>query len=235
MTDQPDPELTDADDVFVRSLLADVPAVAMPDDVVARIRAALADEPDVVAATTVVPLAGRRRSAPRLLQAAAAVVLVVGGGAFAVKALGGSGDSASRTTSGAASAAGAETGAPPVVTSSGTAYTQASLGGAALDLVTKARSSGSQAAPSAPPSTAFAARLADDSQVLTQCIVAVQGNPVLPQRAITVDIGTFEGKPAVVVVVQSTDPQVLTTYVTTPNCGTTPEPTILYFANVRRP
>ena len=237
--------LSPDDDAFVRSLLAELPAVAMPDDVVARIQAALAAEPDVeltaqdlpAAATTVVPLASRRRtSTPRLLQAAAAVVLVAGGGIFAVKALHHSSDESSSTAGVAAAApANGDSSLPPLVTASGHDYSAGTMSGSvlALDSAASGRSAASAATPA--PETAFMVPLTKDSALLTRCIASLQSNPVLPQRAISVDIGTFDHKPAVVVVVQSTDPKILTTYVTTPQCGTTSEPAILYYVNVQRP
>jgi hypothetical protein len=145
-------DLDSADELHVSGLLARLPAVAMPAEVVARLDAALAvlgpysasdasdaagaddaDDADAagpVAAQTVVPISAAASQSsrwrnPRVLQAAAALVLVLAAGVVGIKAL-----SSSSGTSDGSAAAGAPAPVPQVdtpVTRTGTAYTATSL------------------------------------------------------------------------------------------------------------
>jgi hypothetical protein len=139
----------------LRSLLSHAPDPGpMPEAVVARVEAALADERRAhgdgrtkpgaaqaggdgddgggARAATVTPLLARRgRRGPRLLQAAAALVVVAAGGAVAVgvqSGMDGSNDSAFSTAGGAAREQGTEAKSARLrLTASGRAYTTASL------------------------------------------------------------------------------------------------------------
>jgi hypothetical protein len=129
-----DDPLDPADSAFVTGLLAGLPEARMPDDVAARLDAALADLPPVTgtaAATTVVPLAERRdrraarrnARATRIAGLAAAFVVLAGVGAVTVGAL----KNSSGGSAGGAAVAGADRSSAAAVTHSGTTYTDASI------------------------------------------------------------------------------------------------------------
>ncbi len=221
------------------------------DDALAALAAspAVGDEPvAAAAATTVTPL--RRPDGPRgmrLLQAAAAVVLVLGLGGIAVSALprGGDGDAATTgADSGAESAGGAVGGAaggPAPITASGRDWTPASLAAGSGGLVTGdlgppvAEYRGEAGARTAPSPGAArdtaglpAGRLADPV-ALRICVTRLSDAATEP---LAVDLATFEGRPAAVVVLPDPDdPGQLFVYVVEPTC---PVGTFLHFTHVPR-
>ncbi len=235
---EPMPALADADDAFVRSLLADLPEVTMPAEVAARIHGALDAEPRQPLATplaaetavgTVVPLAPRRaRLAPlaRILPAAAALILVAGGLVFGWQALRGVG-SDSATGGATRDAAGPESGytAP---TRTGTAYTKAALPDQVRALLSGAGGGASPA--SVAKDLAGAGGLLDSPDRLASCLAAVEegGPTVLP---LAVDAGTFEGRPALVIVLPSTQPGARDVFVVAAGCSQA-DAQLLHFARV---
>ena len=141
------PPLSDADEAYVRDLLAALPPVPVPADLAARLDAALRaeaeaeaevddgvgtplalDETTVSAGTTVVPLDSRRAAkvprSTRILQVAAVGLLVVAGGIGVVK-LANHGNGAQATSAGAVPAASGAV--EPVLTHSGHTYTDETL------------------------------------------------------------------------------------------------------------
>ena len=242
MTNDPGDELSELDDAYVRDLLGGLPPVAMPADLIARIDAALAAEPPlaVAAGATIVPLDSRRSRSPRILQVAAGVALLVGGSVLGIKTLG-SNASTQTADSATAAASNAPRSAqnPVVVTNSGRAYTKVTLTEALARYAFQ--STTTRAGPLSGPTTnndseaLSLLKIANDPQTLATCITQVQGNPPTAQPALTVDVGTFEGKPAAVIVLSSATTATLTAYVVKPDCGSTAEPDIFYFGNVRVP
>jgi hypothetical protein len=274
--DTPGPHATPAQDADVRALLGTLRAedVPMPDDVVARIHAAITAEraavslpdtpaslleadsrdagagPDATAhsatTATVLPLsAGGQRRGPsytglrRMLAVAAALVVVVGGVSL-VRSLGlGSGSEAS--SAGGASmapekAAGADgTTAYSARTSlTGTAYTRALLGTQVSVLATAALR-GERFQEQATVASAHAASLAPvpSGTALDACLSGLTGRPgVTP---VVVDSGTFEGKPANVVVLQTEgDAAKLDVWVLAPGCSGA-DPSVLEFQRIPSP
>ena len=221
------PDVADRLDAALRSAAAEDAAPAGP------------DEP--AAAATVVPLGGRRPGAPRtpwsskVLQIAAVLVLLAAVTAVGVSALGGgntgstSAGSAAKGTARDSSAEGAVGGGAghTLVTKSGTAYTQANLGGAARSLVAASTQGGPvparSTAPSQPTAPDFASglpldqtRLADQPAALASCVRQLTGRDVTP---LSVDVGTWQGTPATVIVVPTQDdPRTVDVYAVRPTC-----------------
>jgi hypothetical protein len=204
----------------VRETLAGAADVGpVPDAVAAgldRALAAVAAEPASTAVTrTVTPLRAPERSSPRglrWLQAAAVVVLLLAGGALGVSALGGDGGNDNGETSSAGSAdqsapkAAAGAGFP--LTASGRHWTKASVAAAVPQLLAGTVSpplpSRSASAEDSGGGTADAqrelagvpaARLAG-GPALADCVTELTGGPATP---LAVDLATFDGKPAAVV------------------------------------
>lgn len=249
-------ELAALDEVRDR-LAAAGPVGPLPDDLVDRLDQALAaaaTEPGSTAASrTVIPLRSPQRDTPRgmrLLQAAAALVLVFAGGALAVSALDGLGGSSSQDSAGGAAS---DAGAPKAtagfpVSASGRDWTAATLREAAPrlatgDLVpttTSGLAGDFRASPEAsdPEASDGAAReLAEapagrlsGGPALAGCATQLAGAPVTP---VAVDLASYEGKPAAVLLLPTTDdPASLDLFVVEPAC---PPGSFLYFARVPRP
>lgn len=182
----------------VRDLLAALPApAAMPADVVRALETRLRAEHRTSAAT-VTPIGPSRsrgalaRRAPALLAAAAAAVVLVGAGGLAALRMG-SADSGTATSAGAAQAEMAPRFAAPspdVVRASGTAYTQAGLVAQVTALLAAAPAARKDAT-----LTSGAESLADPAR-LRGCLQALDS----PGPALAVDLATYQGTPAAVVV-----------------------------------
>lgn len=180
----------------VRDLLASLPDPGpVPADVIDRIEATvrgLRDETDTSPAATVVPLPleppGRRRRP--LLAVAAAAVLLAGGG-FAVSRLVPDTQTANSSAAGAALSEGdAKSRAPSQElrsTASGTSYTRAKL----ASQVQQVMSSNGPSALSGPTGP-----LASASGIAA-CLAAIGAPQTTP---LLVDVATFDGRPAAVVV-----------------------------------
>jgi hypothetical protein len=279
-------ELSAADDAYVRALLADLPDVPMPPEVLARIQAALAAEAagntestgniestveasEPRAAATVVPLApvaARRATGwrnPRVLQAAAVVVVLVAGTVVGIKAI--SGQSPAGTAS---TAAGAAPRTDAVVRQTDHAYTAASL---ALDVhalvsgkstaygTTAGATTDSNGAAGTPPTvpsptgvsagpelgTSLAAgsapldpgvkRLLSSTTALAPCLTTIEDGLPAAVEPIAVDGGTYEGKPALVVVLPgSDDPTSYDVWIVGPTCGTNKDSALIRYQSVPR-
>lgn len=246
-------ELAALDEVRGRLAAAD-PVGPVPDDLVQRwdqALAAAATEPGSTAASrTVIPLRSPQRQAPRamrLLQVAAVIVLVFAGGGLAVSALDGLGGSSSQDSAGSTAndAAGApEADASFPVSASGRDWTAATLQDAAPALATgdlvpttasRLRAGDSGASPEA--SEGAARELADapagrlsGGPPLASCAAQLAGTPVTP---VAVDLASYEGKPAAVLLLPTTDdPASLDLFVVEPAC---PPGSLLFFARVPRP
>ena len=180
-----------------------------------------------MAPVTVLPTAEERQARTsgttlRWLAGAAAAVVIVGGAYGVVRGLAAS--SSAVSTAGAASTAPENAAsAGTVVTASGTAYTSAGLPAQAKALVASSVGQPTAvdqkdqitpepgAASGAPtgtrgPTSAYAASLAAQmprDAALTQCIDELSGAP--GTKPLALDVGTYDGKPALVVVLPSTD------------------------------
>lgn len=237
------------DDRFVHDLLAGLPEPTMPPEVAARIDAALAAEAGTVdprgtlatAAATVTPITAGRRAGPgarlrghRLMSAAAVVAVLALGSAVVVGALSGrsstSSDASGATAALASRAPGAAGAETTRLTASGRGYTKANLGPEVLALV--AGTAPTPAAPDSAVSTlaAPAKTLVEDRPRLAACLAKVEeGGPTT--APVAVDAGSFEGQPALVVVLvgSSTSYDV---FVVSPACSSA-DASLLYYASVR--
>lgn len=219
MRDRDDDAPVEHDPTGMRDLLSRLPEPGpMPEDLVARITASLATESRdggssaaassaTTAGARVLEMPRRRRSMWPLLGVAAAVVGVLGlggivasttpGGLTAALDLGGGEDSAiSKDSAGSAAESAPEAGAgsaargAAIVTWTGTAYEGANLGEQAAAL---ASSSG----PS-DDSTGSGAALVATPQGARSC---AEGLGIAPEAGLVVDVATFEGRPAAVLLV----------------------------------
>ncbi len=236
------PEATPEQDAFARGLLAGLRAddPPMPDHVVARVDAVLAqelrpsssvqlgtgsapqqdaeDEP-VGAPVTVLPTQRRPDSSTRALQwlvGAAAAVLVVGGvGAVVSGTLGGSSSDSAATLAGAVAG---------TVVASGTAYDQDNLAGQVRSLLSATsaddRSGEAVLVPEAGAdlgSAGAGASAAIAPDTLVGCVEQLTGDQ--GEQAVAVDRATYEGRAALVVVLTSKDePGALDVWVVAPTC-----------------
>jgi hypothetical protein len=227
----------------------------MPAEVAARLDRALAGvaaEPASTAITrSVIPLREPQRSSPRglrWLQAAAVVVLILAGGAVAVSALRGAGNGESNATSGSAAdkaaAPEAAGGSGYPVTASGRHWTKESVTAGVPQLLAgtlsptlppssfSAEDNGTGAA-EAPRALAGvpAARLAG-GPALADCVTELAGGPATP---LAVDLATFDGQPAAVVLLPGIGgPGRVDVWVVPPDCAQG-KGQFLYYANVPRP
>jgi hypothetical protein len=233
----------------VSALLADAGGTApVPDDVAARLAAALAAEPSATAAATVTPLGTARRPSRgmRVLQAAAVLVLLLAGAGLAVTAVqgGGSQNQASDTAGGAV----AEKAVPQdpgdfPVTASGRNWSADTLAEEAPRLVAGTlgpAASAAQDSGGSGDSGAAAERELADSRVarlaggpdLAGCVTALAAGPVTP---VAVDLASWQGQPAAVVVLPTPDdPATVDIWVVAPECAEA-DAKVLYFARVARP
>jgi hypothetical protein len=238
----------------VRETLAGASDVGpVPADVVARLDRGLAEvaaEPASTAVTRSITPLRAAQPAPRglrWLQAAAVVVLLLAGGALGVSALrnAGGGDRATSATSsaGAADAPKAAAGAAFPLTASGRHWTKTSVTAAVPQLLAgtvgptlpNTFSAQDEASGSATERQALAgvpaARLAG-GPALADCVAELTGGPVTP---LAVDLATFDGKPAAVVLLPGIGGKGrVDVWVVPPDCATGNGETF-YYANVLRP
>lgn len=235
----------------------------LPPEVAARLDGALesaaahpadtspAAETSSPAARTVTPLRGER-SAPRglrLLQAAAVVVVLLGLGALAVSALPRGGDSGSSAGSAAPSSSDrkeAATAKGYPLSASGRDWTPDALATAVPSLLAGTLQPGVtyRAAPSPAGDSASggagtasrlfagapAARLAG-GPALAACVAELAGAPATP---LAVDLSTFQGQPAAVIVLpDAADAARAEIWVVGPQCSGA-DAKLLYFASVPR-
>ena len=185
----------------------------------------------------------RGRAVPTWLAAAAAVVVVLGLGAVGIKALGG-GPTATGTAAGAArsAAAGTELAPARVVLATGQDYSAATLTAAVPGLLqgenrsSPGQANGPDTGQSAPGQTAPAVPPAltrlDGGPGLAACVAQLAGAPT---TALAVDLSSFDGRPAAVVVLAT--PGSTTTvdvWVVGSGCGQGSDAQVRYFARVPR-
>lgn len=241
---EPVPHLSADDERLVTGLLAGLGPVAMPAEVVTRLEQALGAERPAAApaagrpapattATTVTPLTPRRRwASPRLLQAAAAVALVGGGLVVAVNALGSDGSGAGGTAAGLDSG-GRSAGAPEVqeaaITTTGWQYTEAGLPTQVTALLTRSATPLTTSSAPAP-----AAALVRDDDRLASCLAALEQGLTEVVLPLAVDAGSYETRPAVVVVLPALDSGRLDVFVVEPGCSTA-DARLIVFRSITRP
>ena len=238
----------DADVRALLSFLRDEP-LEMPADVRARLDAVIAEERHAaavavagagtttsgvdgsddrvgpVAPVTVLPTQPRGPStrAFRIVGGLAAAALVVLGGVTVLHGLGGGSSSSSSTASSSAAGGAADATTGTKVTATGTHYSQASLAAQATALVAAARAASPAAdrtvavpSPATESGTTYSAALTPVAA--DACVRAVtEGDG---STAVAVDSGSYDGQPAVVVVVPPPDaPGSLDVFVVKPGCG----------------
>lgn len=245
------------DDVLRRinaAVVAERLASTLPDSPAALVDAE--DEARGGASVTVLPTAEERRgpsyrSLSTLLAAAAAVVVVVGVGAMITRN-GGLGVS-STTSAGAASqapetaAGGSGKDASGVtVSDSGAQYAASSLADQAARLVrepapvvatpeTLSTVDSPSVATPAPTRGTDSHASSIQPAVLDRCVQLITSTPN-PPAPVAVDSGTYEGKPALVLVLPTEDdPASLDVYVVAPTCGSGGEPPLYQFLRIARP
>lgn len=216
-----------------------------PAELVSRLEDALTSERRP-AAVTVTPLATARRRRlardNRVLQAAAAAVLVLAATAVGVSALQDrGGDTQADRSSAGDDARELAAGSVPVL-STGTDYTQASVATAVPRLLD---SDGPQVFLSEPRAAAGESAAADNSArlsagpALSGCVSALADDPNTPAvempTPLVVDIATFAGQPATVIVLPTpAEMDRLDVFVVGPDCGPA-DAKLLHFARVPRP
>jgi hypothetical protein len=217
----------------------------MPAEVVARLDRALAGvaaEPASTAVTrSVIPLREPQRSSPRglrWLQAAAVVVLILAGGAVAVSALRGSDDNndTASTAAGAADKSGREAanGTTYPVTASGRHWTKTTVEAEVPRLLAGTLS------PTLPPSSFSTEADTGGGGGTAEAPRALAGVPAArlaggPATPLAVDLATFDGQPAAVVLLPGIGgPGRVDVWVVPPDCAQG-NGQFLYYANVPRP
>lgn len=235
----------------VRTMLRELPDVPMPADVAQRLEAVLAEARDEsspatgqLRSATVLPMDARRRRSRGAIftvigSAAASVVVLVA----VVVGLHGLGNDTKPTVSGANVPARGTGQEMPAVTYSGRDYTQANLATALPELLapsaamTAGRLSGATtfAAPSATASKAASSNTAADAQEptgvsdqLAACINSLDPGAV----PLAIDVATYDGKPATVVVLPAADPARVDMWVLDSPCRAD---TFLLYSQLPRP
>ena len=246
-----------------RAALAGVPTLLaaaadvgpVPDDVARRladavraeaVRGATATAP---AGATVIPLQRRSPIGMRVLQAAAALVLVVAGLGIAVDAFQGGGDDELATSAGGAADSATDSemearrdvGGFPV-TSSGRDWAPETVRSAVPQILAGSlqpaptaaagQDSGAGGESSARSLAAEATGRLAGGPELAECVTALNDGPVTP---LGVDLATWQGAPAVVIVLPTPDdPATVDEWVVGPQCSQQ-DAQVLYFARVARP
>ncbi len=206
----------------VRTMLRGLPDLPMPPAVAARLETALAavrlepsTTPEAVSVTpeavsvsgTVLPMdAGRRRSrrwALTIVGSAAASVVVLVAVALGIHGLGSGSHSTAANEATSLRATGTQF---PAVTHSGRDYTQANLASALPELLGPAAADMStttspKIATTIDGATAQSTSSAGDNEQLTACINSLDPGAI----PLAVDVGTYDGKPATVIVLPGTD------------------------------
>lgn len=222
----------------------------------------VASPAEPLATPTVVPLVRRGSPRawrnPRVLQVAAVMVLVVAGGVVGVKAFAGRTTSTASTASAVAGAAQQKT----AISQSNRAYTTATLVSDVHSLVggraTAYGVAGSGATPVAPspatsgsssgvaPGQAAAAtppgplnqglrRLTASAAALAPCIAAIEEGLAGYVDPVAIDAGTFNGRPALVVVLPGAgDPSAYDVWIVGPTCGTNKDADLIRYQAVPR-
>jgi len=248
-----------ADFTELGSVLMHLPPEPMPDDVWRSLSAALEAEPVAtpVGSATVVPLDTTRRrrwSRPGigLVAGAAGVALV---GAIVVPSLTNSADDASTASDSGTSATPGSAETVPMAayaaTTSGTKYQEAELDTQVTELVSSRSAlvgdtEGDKLADVSPSvSPTSSTTTADPAPSGEQPVAAMVTDPAAAQaclegylkvpgvQPLAIDIGTWQGEPAAVIVLPATDPSSAEVWVIDPDCDG-PDTTLYYFATVSR-
>jgi len=251
-----------ADFTELANALLHLPPEPMPDDVWRSLSATLEAEPVTAPAgsATVVPLdAGRKRRWTRpgigLVAGAAGVALV---GAIVVPSLSGSSDDASTVADGGRSASAESEGATVpmaayAATTSGTKYQEEALDTQVTQLVASRSTldvdepSGADLATGSPSSSPTSSTAPTDQQTPggKTSVAAMATDPAAAQaclegylkvpgvQPLAIDIGTWQGEPAAVIVLPAADPSSAEVWVIDPDC-TGPDDPLFYFATVAR-
>ena len=234
----------------VRAQLAALPQPALPDGLADRLTAALVAERTTSSTVTTLPArpAREQRGPARWLGAAAAVALVLAGVTFGVTQLGGS-QSRDDTTTAAGAGDGAEAARDVVRNDTGTDYTsQRDLAAAVPRLLEGKAGQGAPAAAAAPlpegsdaaADTTLRAAAADplarlrQTPALADCLVSLLPPEDPSVEPLALDYGTFQGAPAMVVVLPSALPDKLDVFVVGPQCAQA-DAAVLFYASVDRP
>lgn len=228
---------------------AEVSAAAVGDQ-----QASMPAAAEPAATATVVPFTdgprrtSRWRSLPAL-QVAAVAVLVVAGGVVGVRALSGQSPSAGANTSAGGAAAAS---AKPVITRSNRAYTATTLVADVRTLVAGGPSLYAPAASGASPLAQTAATVAAaptatkpldpalraltaSSRTLGPCVTAIEDGLAAYVAPIAIDAGTYNGKPALLVVLPgSDDPTAYDVWIVGPACGTNKDAALIRYQSVPR-
>jgi hypothetical protein len=245
----------EAAEARVVTVLATLPPPAVPDDLADRLTAALAAEtplrPARASVTALPAVAQRHRT---WLPAAAAAVLLVSGAGLGWSLLSSTGGSDTSDTAGS-------TGPEVVVAASGTDYADPAAVAAALPRVltsdevrTYAGGNGGSAARSNEDSALAEAQPDAEAQGpaatmliadplerlrtpdgLASCLAGLQATPdEAPIEPLAVDFATYEGAPALAVVLLDPDPDKLSVFVVGPQCAQA-DAQLLHFVRVDRP
>lgn len=243
----------------VMSVLSALPPPAVPEELADRLTAALAAQvprPPARTDVTALPTASPRRRS--WLPAAAAAVLVLSGAGLGYALLQSSGSGSDSAGSPAAgpevvvAASGTDYADPaaviaalPGVLNAGavTTYGSGEGGGAeggaqsrSLDAATDPASGADEAAPpAAAMSAADPLERLRTPDGLAQCLVGLQATPdEAPIEPLAVDFATYEGAPALAVVLLDPDPTKLAVFVVGPQCAQA-DAQLLHFVRVTRP
>lgn len=251
------------DDVVRRinaAVVAERVASTLPDSPAALVDADESATGRHAATVTVLPSAEERRGPSyrgftKLLAVAAAVVVVAGVGGILVKNAGTfSGGAASSAGAGASQAPeAADNAGGPSVDVSKTAGTGVNYSAAQLATQTRSLVSGKVPAaaaqptrsslyaggtavpsPSGSPVDGLPSRALPAGAVLDRCVQLITTSAT-PPAPVAVDAGTYEGKPALVIVLPSEDDATsLDVFVVSPDCGQGSEPDLYEFQRVPR-
>jgi hypothetical protein len=218
-----------------RALLTTLPPEPMPPDVGARLDTALGNA--ALGGSTVVPMErGRRRwihhpSLPGLAAMFAAAALISAVVIGVVRS--GSNDHRATTSAGGGSAAGSVAANYPV-TDTGRDYTKGTVASLVPQLLQSASATatpggaaGLRPSPTATTIPTQLARLFGSRAALRACVDALTaGGP--PQSPLAVDFGSYNGQPAVVVVLPGLVSTNVDAWIVGPACGTGSENLLLY-------
>ncbi len=244
-----------------QALLAALPPVTVPDDVAARLDAALAEvrtsEPaPVLGAATVVPAPARRRwwRSSGLASGAAAAAVVLFVTAVVANAALRAPHRHPATSPGATPAPTPSAAATFAATSSGRNYTAATLAAdvpvllgasaaAAPSAPNRTTDTGGQTSGSGPslsarapaPPAVPAPEALMRPQRLVDCVAALTGRPAGAVTPLAADLGSFQGKPAAVIVLPTANrPALVDVWVVGRGCNASDQE-FIYFLRTTRP
>ena len=241
-----------AADAEVSAQLAALPDPPLPEGLADRLDAALAAERTSASTVTTLPARPQASRGPaRWLGAAAAAVLVLAGVTFGATQLAGreGGDDAQTTAQSDAGGA-AEAARDVVRNSTGADYQGQQDLAAAVPRLLAGRAAQAPAAVAAPNADGGTSSYAEDrtmraaapdplerlrqTPALADCLVALLPPEDPAVEPLALDYGTFQGAPAMVVVLPSALPDKLDVFVVGPQCAQA-DANVLFYASVARP